>query len=180
MRKSLISAAVAAVLIVIGTSADAKPTSVLGNGCVYSSEVDLTHDVLKLQKQTFKPTFSVLKKVKLVLYQYDTTFEDGIFYVTLYTGASSLVAYSDYAVLSAGTSYDDAARGEAVTFSFANGVAVVPGQTYRLELSHYQGTTTTYICYGYELYADGDYFYGLTISPNEDLEFAVTGGGKPK
>lgn len=173
MSRKLVVTATAAALTVLAGSAAAKPINYAGEGCAFNIGLGAT----TVASQTFKPTFSFIKQVKFVLFGTDA--EDLVFAVNL-RDSSGVLATSDYGVLSAGTSYEDAVAGDALVFKFAGGVRVSPGQAYRLELVRISGASDARLCIGAELYADGALFVGDNMQAAYDAEFAATGGGRPK
>lgn len=173
MSRKLVATATAAALAMCAASAGAKPINNVGEGCALNMGLDAT----TVASQTFKPTFSFIKRVEFVLF--GTEAEDLVFAVNL-RDSSGVLATSDYAVLPAGTSYEDAVAGDALVFKFAGGVRVSPGQTYRLELVRVSGASDARLCVGTELYADGALFVGDNMQAAYDAEFAATGGGRPK
>jgi len=165
----------AAALTVLAASAAAKPIHrwTVAEGCAMNTGLTAAN----VAAQTFKPTFSFLKQAQFVLF--GTEAEDLVFMVNL-RDSNGVLATSDYAVLSAGTSHEDAVAGAAVTFKFAGGVRVTPGQSYKLELVRVSGASEARLCVGAEIYADGYLFIGENMQAAYDAEFAVIGGGRPK
>jgi len=174
MLKSLITAVAAAVLAVAAVSADAKPIDVTRNGCGLQGLPTPGSYV----RQDFKPTFSVLKKAKFVVYNY-YTFGTAYMRVDLHDSSGGFVASSSTEAVVEVT-LPDAQAGQTVVFSFAGGVAVSPGTTYQLRLLQESGDGLAAICYAANTYPYGYMWFGTTPYENNDLEFGVSGGGKPK
>lgn len=170
----LVTALIAAGLVVVVPLANAKPIKYLGQGCAYTILINPGMPYT----QSFKPTFSILKKAELALFNYSTAgAEDKMFYVDLHDNVQGFVARSETATLSADTSYDDAISGGTVTFTFGGGVAVRPGDIYYLHLYTINNEQLdAWLCYGPNFYPDGFFFY----SPSGDMEFAVFGTGPGK
>ena len=173
MKRSLLALAVASVVFAVAASA--KPVSNFG-GCGYSTSFNPAESYA----QTFKPTFSVLKKARFALFGDESSSEDTMFQLVLTNQAGEFVAASDYAILAAGTSHDDAASGDALTFTFSRGVRVTPGQTYQLELMRHSGTAPIRICETYRSYGDGWFLWQTWPQMDWDLEFGLKGTGPGK
>ena len=161
--------------LVLAVPASAKPVSNFG-GCGYNTQLlpEASYG------QTFKPTFSVLKNVRVVLFNEEPSSVDTMFQVVLKTQAGAFVAASDYAILAAGTDHDDAVSGDALTFTFPGGIRVTAGQTYELELVRIDGTSPIRACTTYQAYADGVMLYNGAWQMDWDLEFGAKGSGSPK
>ena len=173
MKRSLLALAVAS--LVFGVAASAKPVTNFG-GC----QVNTLMDPAATYAQTFKPTFSVLKKARFVLFGEESSSEDTMFQLVLTNQAGEFVAASDYAILAAGTSHDDAASGDALTFTFARGVRVKPGQTYQLELVRSSGSAPIRVCETFRSYDDGVFLWNTWPQMDWDLEFGLKGSGPGK
>ena len=175
MRGKLIAAAAAAVLIVSVADAAPRPINYVGRGCVYTS-----HMIPETAfAQTFKPTFSVLRQVRFVLFQVDPADEDVTFVVNL-RDSSGIIATSLGGMLATGTSYEDAVEGEFVTFTFERGARVTPGQSYRLELVRVSGDTDVWACTGPDFYANGFMVVNENVQAGIDMEFSAKGSGPPR
>jgi len=167
--------ALAAPLLVLAVSVSARPISNFG-GCGYNMALEPGH----VYGQTFKPTFSVLNKVRFVLFGDEASSEDTMFQVVLKSQGGSIISASDYGVLVAGTSHDDAVSGDAVTFTFPRDARVTPGQTYELELVRIGGTSPIRACTTFQSYPDGVLLYDGAYNMDWDFEFGLKGGGPPK
>jgi hypothetical protein len=173
MKRSLLALAVAS--LVVAAAAGAKPVNNFG-GCEYNTALNPGESYA----QTFKPTFSVLKRARFVLFGDEASSEDTMFQLILRNQAGQFVAASDYATLAAGTSHDDAVSGDALTFTFSRGVRVTPGQTYQLELSRSSGTAPVRVCETFQSYNDGVFLWQTWPQMDWDLEFGVKGSGPGK
>jgi hypothetical protein len=178
MRGKLIVAAVAAALIVSVANAAPRAINYVGQGCVYTTYL-IPGPEGPAYAQTFKPTFSVLRKVSFVLFQVDPADEDVTFVVNL-RNSSGIIATSLGGVLATGTSYEDAVEGEFVTFTFERGARVTPGQSYRLELVRVSGDTDVWACTGPDFYANGYMVVNEDVQAGIDMEFSAKGSGPPK
>ena len=184
MRRKLIAAATAAVLTVFaGEASAAKPIDYAGKGCLYRTYFNPSFTYA----QTFKANFSVLRWARFVLFEVAPADDDVTFVVNL-RSSGGIIATSLGGVLAAGTSYDDAVAGDAVTFTFERGAEVTPGQSYTLELVRVNGDSPVWACevrdwpaQGYvDGYADGYFLWNGNMQAEYDLEFAVKGTGPPK
>jgi hypothetical protein len=183
MRNFLITAAVAAALIVMATSATAKPINVFG-GCVNSSPVPAVGTSSSFGYfQSFKTTFSTLKAVSVALWGPDpsTPLASAVtFRATVSSGTPGNLAVLEAttSVLPVGLEKTDAQRGFTLTFIFPDGLAVAPGTTYSFLLEQVDHEEIrTNVCLSYASYADGAWYSGLTEQTGYDLEFKVTGSG---
>jgi len=167
--------ALAAASLVLAVPASAKSVSNFG-GCQANTPLQLG----AVYGQTFKPTFSILKKVRFVLFGTESSSEDTMFQVVLRNQAGDFIAASDYEILAAGTDHDDAMSGDALTFTFLPGVRVNPRLTYELELVRIGSTAPIYACTTFQSYADGVMLYNGAWQMDWDLEFGVKGGGPAK
>jgi len=173
MKRTLL--ALTAASLVFAVPANAKPINSFG-GCELNTLLAQDHTY----GQTFIPTFSVLKKVRLVLFGEESSSEDTMFQLVLKTRGGVFIAASEYAVLEAGTSYDDAVSGDALTFTFAHDAMVTPGQTYDLEIVRIGGTAPIRACVTNNAYADGVLLYDDAFNMGLDFEFAMKGSGPAK
>ena len=173
MKRSLLALAVAS--LVFAVAASAKPVSNFG-GCKYNTLMNPAESYA----QTFKPTFSVLRKARFVLYGEESSTEDTMFQLVLTNQAGEFVAASDYAILAAGTTQDDAASRDALTFTFSRGVKVTPGQTYTLELMRSSGSAPIRACETFRSYDNGVFLWQTWPQMDWDLEFGVKGTGPGK
>lgn len=173
MKRTLLALALAS--LVVAAAASAKPINSFG-GCEFNTPLVLGH----IYGQTFVPTFSVLKKVRLVLYGEESSSEDTMFYLVLKTRAGAIVAASEYAVLEAGTCHEDAVSGDALTFTFPRGTRVNPGQTYDLEIVRVGGTAPIRACVTDNAYPGGVLLYDGAFNMGWDFEFGVKGSGPAK
>lgn len=185
MRKRLITAATAAVLLLAAAVSDAKPLKVDG-GC--SSEINVTNGIALHLFQTFKPTFSILKSASFALWggsesvplTNDVTLRVSVYSGTPAAGLSPLPGnYSSSGVLLAGTTKADAASGYTVTFTFTDGLRVYPGQDYTFEIYQTDNypTSLTWVCVSGDGYADGAFYYN-TVQQSDDLAFKAAGSGR--
>jgi len=138
MQGKFIAASGTAALLLFAASIDAKPINSL-EGCAYTTFLSPTASYA----QTFRPTFSVLRKVRFALFEAYEPYGDVTFRVVLKDQSGTTVAASADGVLTGSTGFDDAASGDAVTFTFAGGVRVTPGRTYTLELERTTSTGTS-------------------------------------
>lgn len=168
MKRSLLALAVAS--LVFAAAASAKSIASFG-GCEFNTPLALGH----IYGQTFKPTFSVVKKVRFVLFGEESSSEDTMFLVVLKTQGGAIIATSDDEILAAGTSHDDAVAGDAVTFKFHRGGKVTPGQIYVLELVRIGGTAPIWGCVTDNAYPDGVLLYDGAYNMGWDFEFGVKG-----
>jgi hypothetical protein len=173
MKRSLLALAVAS--LVFAAAASAKPIANFG-GCGYNTPLEPG----SIYAQTFKPTFSVLKKARFVLFGSESSSEDTMFMMVLKTPVGATVATSDYEILAAGTSHDDAAAGDALTFTFQRSARVTPGVSYVLELVRVGGTSPIWACTTFQSYADGVMLTNGAWQMDWDLEFGVKGSGPGK
>ena len=174
MRKQMLATVAVAALIVFAQSATARPIDVTRNGCGLNAPITSGSYV----RQDFKPTFSVLRKAKVVVYNY-WTFGTADMRVDLYDGSGEFLASSSTEAVVEVT-LADAQAGQTVVFSFGGGVAVTPGSAYQLRLLQVSGDGLPGICYALNTYPDGYLWFGINGYNTYDLEFAVSGGGKPK
>jgi len=180
MRGKLIVAAVAAALIVSVADAAPRPINYVGTGCLIRTSMSPGNTYA----QTFKPTFSVLRQVRFVLYEVDPADGDVTFVVNL-RDSSGIVATSLGGVVTPGTNFEDAERGEFVTFVFDGGAPVTPGQSYSLELVRVSGDAPVWACLvndwpdgGFlDGYADGYFLCNDNVQAGSDMAFAVKGSG---
>lgn len=182
MKREFVVAAIAAILVVSAAEAGAKPINYIGAGCAYRTLVNSSFTY----EQSFRATFSVLRKARFVLFGASpATDEDVTFVIQLKNSdGTQILDTSLGGVLSAGTSFEDAQAGEAVTFTFDGGAQVIPGQSYRLELVRVSGDSSVYACEvqdpPQEGYDEGFFFWEGNQQQAYDLEFAVKGSGPPK
>lgn len=175
MQGKFIAAGGTAALLLFAASIEAKPITSL-SGCEYTTFINPG----ATYAQTFKPTFSVLRKVRFALFEAYEPYGDVTYRVILKDQSGTPVAVSGNGVLSGGTSHDDAASGDTVTFTFVGKVRVVPGQTYTLELERSSGESDAWGCTSFNAYPDGTLLYNGAMNVDWDFDFAATGSGRPK
>jgi hypothetical protein len=176
MRGKYIVAGTAAALLLPAVAVDARTTISNFGACAANTLLSPG----ATYAQTFMPTFSGLKSVRLVLFESDPPYDDVVFQVILKDQDGVTVGVSDYGVLAAGTSYDDAVTGQTVTFTFRGVEKVVSGQAYELELLKISGTSAVRACVSADTYADGYLLYNGAPNLGWDFEFGAAGVGPPK
>jgi len=175
MQGKFIAASGTAALLLFAASIDAKPINSL-EGCAYTTFLSPTASYA----QTFRPTFSVLRKVRFALFEAYEPYGDVTFRVVLKDQSGTTVAASAGGVLTGSTGFDDAASGDAVTFTFAGGVRVTPGRTYTLELERIGDGPDAWACTSLNAYLDGTLLYNGAPNLDWDFDFAASGSGRPK
>ena len=175
MQGKFIAASGTAALLLFAASIDAKPINSL-EGCAYTTFLSPTASYA----QTFRPTFSVLRKVRFALFEAYEPYGDVTFRVVLKDQSGTTVAASAGGVLTGSTGFDDAGSGDAVTFTFAGGVRVTPGRTYTLELERIGDGPDAWACTSLNAYLDGTLLYNGAPNLDWDFDFAASGSGRPK
>lgn len=174
MRTKFIATGAAAALLLFAASSESKPINSL-DGCAYTMYLSPT----ATYAQTFKPTFSVLKNVRLALFEAYDPYGEVSFRIVLKDGSGALVAASEPGMLRGANTHEDASAGAVVTFRFADKVRVTPGQTYALELERISGDVDAWACTSADAYADGYLMYNDAPNLGWDFDFAVSGSGPP-
>jgi hypothetical protein len=175
MRGKFIAASGTAALLLLAATIDAKPINNL-EGCAYTTYLSPG----ATYAQSFKPTFSVLRRVSFALFEAYEPYGDVTYRVILRDQSGVQVASSEDGVLLGSTSQDDAASGDAVNFTFPGGARVTPGQAYILEFARISGGSDAWACTSFNSYADGTLFYNGAPNMDWDFVFAAWGGGPPK